>query len=494
MNNKNKMLRRWLIITLCCALVAFAIPAVTTGFFAKENKKLVVVLDPGHGGSDVGAANYSAGLYESDLNLAIALACYEELQNYAGIEVYMTHRGIDYSQGVMSLNDRISFAGEVDADILISLHCNDSDNAAASGAEVYVSHSTYKQEYYQDSTELALCFLEQFKNINMRIRGVKTRLSDGHRIYYHDDGSEEIGDYYAVIGGPIKNYGIPGILVEHAFVKGDSAFLSDNTNLTAFGIADARAIAEFYNLKLKSEVDEFEEEEDYEGAAEVIVTSDRDIISASDVRNRIISIPQPPTVNYYEDLQEARLAYEKLSYPAKTLVSQSDVDNLYHSILVLDEQMYPVRLTVAEQSVFTVNRVSHTLSGVVPETESLRGTSVAELEAGITTAVSGDAAADGAYVVICDSEGTRLDIGAQVGTGTEIQLWRNGEMLDRLLVIIPYDISGDGRVDSRDQLVLEEYIYNRKPLSEASLVAADVNGDRTVNEKDIDQLIDHLLK
>lgn len=493
MNNKNKMLRKWLAITLCFAIVAFAIPMMMNNdFFAKDSGPLVIVLDPGHGGSDVGAVNYEAGLYESELNLAIALACRDQLAQYADVEVYMTHEGIAYSDGVLSLGDRVALAGRVNADILISLHCNDSSNAAASGSEVYVSHSTYKQSYYQDSVELALCILDNFRGLGMNIRGVKTRLSNGQRVYHHEDGSQEIGDYYAVIGSTIKNYGIPGILVEHAFVKGDSAFLSNYDNLRALGVADADAIATYYKLRLKSEVEE--EEENIE-QAEVIVTTDADIISASDVTNRLMSMPAQPTAEDYELLQEIRKAYERLSYPAKTLVSVDDVDRLYHSILAVDELVYPVRLNTAEQSELNVNRINHTVIGVKAENGGVRGMTAAELRTQMTYEyISGAGTVETPVIVIVDSEGNSMDIGAQVGTGTQIQLWADGNLLDVLAVVIPFDVSGDGRVDSLDRYVLEEYVYQDEVLSEARLAAADANGDRTINDVDVEAIIDVLLK
>ena len=52
------------------------------------NPNLVVVLDPGHGGSDPGACKY--GLREADLTLKIAQYCKPKLEEYSHVEVYMT--------------------------------------------------------------------------------------------------------------------------------------------------------------------------------------------------------------------------------------------------------------------------------------------------------------------------------------------------------------------------------------------------------------------
>ncbi|MBE6760410.1 MAG: N-acetylmuramoyl-L-alanine amidase, partial [Ruminococcaceae bacterium] len=224
MNKKGRLLKKWIIAILCLAVAAFTIPLITTAFLADQEGPVVIVLDPGHGGSDVGAVNYRDGLNEADANLAIALACRDELLKYDGVEVYMTHTGLDKSTR-MALGERVACVDTYNADILISLHCNDSSNEAAHGSEVYVSHSQYKDSYNNESTALAVEFLKEFRELGLRIRGVKTRLSNGSRIYYHDNGSVEIGDYYAVIGTTIKRYGVPGILVEHGFVTGDYGYL-----------------------------------------------------------------------------------------------------------------------------------------------------------------------------------------------------------------------------------------------------------------------------
>lgn len=76
-----------------------------------------VVIDAGHGGSQVGA-NYF-GKYEKNLNLDIAKTLNELLQA-EGIKTYMTRTG----DSNISLYDRSELANGVDADLLISVHNN----------------------------------------------------------------------------------------------------------------------------------------------------------------------------------------------------------------------------------------------------------------------------------------------------------------------------------------------------------------------------------
>ena len=492
--NKNRILKKWVIIAALCALIAFVIPLVTMSYMAKDDRDIVIVRDPGHGGADVGAVSSDHRLYEADLNLAIALACRDELERYDGVKVYMTHTGIDYNS-TLSLNSRINYVYEVDGDILISLHCNDSDNLEANGSEIYVSHSTYSERYYQQSTELAIGILKKFSDLGMRIRGVKTRLSNGSRMYYHDDGSVEVGDYYAVIGGTIKKYGIPGILVEHGFVTGDEAFLSDAGNLRALGIADATAIAEYYGLQLAGTKPA--DEEDMSGEKEAVIITDADAVSASDVANRLMAIDSISYPEYFDDLQKLRVDYERLSPAAKTLIDPAYVENLYKTIITVDEQVHPLRLALRDSSELDINRINHVISGVDTARGELNGTTAAELSAALVTYVepdavtsSGDLYSDaGSFIIVVGENGERLDIGERIGTGTRVQLWQYGLLCDQLTVVIKCDISGDGIIDSHDQYLLEDYLYNGLPLGQASLLAADANNDGYVNEDDIEDVV-----
>jgi N-acetylmuramoyl-L-alanine amidase len=77
--------------------------------------KPVVVLDPGHGGYDSGAA-YN-GLKEKDLNLALALKIASKL---GGIKTLLTRERDTY----VSLADRVALSKRAEADLFLSLHAN----------------------------------------------------------------------------------------------------------------------------------------------------------------------------------------------------------------------------------------------------------------------------------------------------------------------------------------------------------------------------------
>jgi N-acetylmuramoyl-L-alanine amidase len=93
----------------------------------------LIVVDPGHGGSDPGATGVS-GAKEKDVNLAIALRVAEDLRQ-AGLRVMMTRE----TDVAVDLYDRAEMANSAAADIFISIHNNASGGGedGPNGTEVF---------------------------------------------------------------------------------------------------------------------------------------------------------------------------------------------------------------------------------------------------------------------------------------------------------------------------------------------------------------------
>lgn len=96
-------------------------------------EELVIVIDPGHGGEEEG------GMYDSfvekELTLITAKAMKEELEKYEDVTVYLTRE----DDRKLSLEERVTFAKEVQADFLFCLHYNLSkDHNTLFGAECWV--------------------------------------------------------------------------------------------------------------------------------------------------------------------------------------------------------------------------------------------------------------------------------------------------------------------------------------------------------------------
>jgi N-acetylmuramoyl-L-alanine amidase len=92
-----------------------------------------VVLDPGHGGSNTGAAGVVAGLYEKRLALVLAREVAARLRA-RGVEVVLTRDGDRY----VSLRERVRIANGAGAELFVSLHANASPTRAQRGTETYI--------------------------------------------------------------------------------------------------------------------------------------------------------------------------------------------------------------------------------------------------------------------------------------------------------------------------------------------------------------------
>lgn len=195
-------------------------------------KGIVIVLDPGHGGNDSGAA-YN-GVYEKDLNLKVSKYTKAELEKYKGVAVYMTRTTDVYP----TLAERTEFAQAKGATCFIAQHFNASVSHTAAGVGAFI---TLNNAYNSESKALAKKVISQLKSdIGIGEWGVYTRASNDY------PGQ----DYYAVIRGSIAK-GFPGIIIENAFMDSSdfSRFLNSDAKLKKIGVSNAKAIAAYYGLK-----------------------------------------------------------------------------------------------------------------------------------------------------------------------------------------------------------------------------------------------------
>lgn len=95
-------------------------------------RKPLIVIDPGHGGKDPGASSRT-GLREKDITLAIATQLRDELLLSKRYDVALT-RSTDV---FIELEDRVTKARNLGADLFISLHADAGPKPGTSGASVY---------------------------------------------------------------------------------------------------------------------------------------------------------------------------------------------------------------------------------------------------------------------------------------------------------------------------------------------------------------------
>lgn len=117
-----------------------------------------VVIDPGHGGSDVGATRN--GIYEKNITLDVSKRV-ADLLTKKGYIVEMTRT----NDATVSLQERVEFSENINPDIFVSIHVNSSNSDAPSGLETH---------YYKDnSLKLAKnVHASLLNNINSNDRGL----------------------------------------------------------------------------------------------------------------------------------------------------------------------------------------------------------------------------------------------------------------------------------------------------------------------------------
>lgn len=117
---------------------------VPTAAPAKTRK--VVVLDPGHGGDEIGAARNGVTEKESNLDFALRV---EKLLVAQGIDVVLTRdvdkRAADQIAGFTAtrsdLQARIDLANKAGGDVFVSIHSNGSDDTSQKGVEAWYDSS-----------------------------------------------------------------------------------------------------------------------------------------------------------------------------------------------------------------------------------------------------------------------------------------------------------------------------------------------------------------
>ncbi|MEZ4361802.1 MAG: N-acetylmuramoyl-L-alanine amidase [Kofleriaceae bacterium] len=92
-----------------------------------------IVIDPGHGGSNLGAKGAAAGVMEKDVTLALSQEVATALRG-AGLEVVLTRTG----DQTLTLRQRSAAANAARADLFISVHANAAPKRNQRGFETYV--------------------------------------------------------------------------------------------------------------------------------------------------------------------------------------------------------------------------------------------------------------------------------------------------------------------------------------------------------------------
>jgi N-acetylmuramoyl-L-alanine amidase len=200
---------------------------------AQDTKKMIVVLDAGHGGNDPGNLHQSEGLKdEKDLNLAMTLKLGGYIQQFLGHKIEVVYsRTTDI---FVPLEDRVNNANNLKADYFISMHCNASDNKAVVGTETHIHNFASTM-----SLKLAHEVQKQFKERAGRYsRGVKVKNDRLYNLLV------------------LKESKMPAILVETGFMTNETeeVYLNSEKGQDIIASAVFRAFRDFVKTYHKIEM------------------------------------------------------------------------------------------------------------------------------------------------------------------------------------------------------------------------------------------------
>lgn len=248
-------------IFLLITLAAFLLPIKTVC----ADEPVIVVIDPGHGGENLGA-EYD-GYTEKKMTMVVARAMKEELEKYEDVVVYLTREAdID-----MSLRERAEFAKEKQADFLYSLHFNASPKHNLFGSEVWIPAVG---DYYVKGYQFGEIQMQEFESIGLYSRGIKTKLND--------KGS----DYYGILR-QCTDLEVPSALIEHCHMDQENDkpyYQKGEEQWKRFGKMDAEAVAKYFGLKSK------EKGTDYSNYPKVSVNSSEIAVMPDDTPPEISEI------------------------------------------------------------------------------------------------------------------------------------------------------------------------------------------------------------
>lgn len=112
-------------------IALFLLPTLSSSGWAKQP---IIVIDPGHGGTNQGAKG-PTGRFEKEITLLLAKLCAKSLMiERPGLIVRLTREKDSY----LTLRQRVERANQWNADLFLSIHLNASESRAETGYETYV--------------------------------------------------------------------------------------------------------------------------------------------------------------------------------------------------------------------------------------------------------------------------------------------------------------------------------------------------------------------
>ena len=143
-----------------------------------EKYEKILVIDPGHGGIDIGTSG--GGFTEASINLAVVRYLKELLDEQSEWKVYYTR----LNDTLPDLSTRVEFANALHADMLISIHCNHNPVSVVNGVEVLYSKVQGAEDAFNSKVLAQLCSTYVTEATGLKERPLVERSKNLHIIKY----------------------------------------------------------------------------------------------------------------------------------------------------------------------------------------------------------------------------------------------------------------------------------------------------------------------
>jgi len=92
-----------------------------------------------------------------------------------------------------------------------------------------------------------------------------------------------------------------------------------------------------------------------------------------------------------------------------------------------------------------------------------------------------------------DAKGTELKDESILGTGSKIQIRQKGAIIQEYIILIYGDVNGDGKITSKDYMVIKNHIMKVSSIQGVASIAANLNKDDSITSKDYMVIKNHIM-
>ncbi|MBM4317884.1 MAG: N-acetylmuramoyl-L-alanine amidase [Deltaproteobacteria bacterium] len=228
-----------------------------------NEKRIRVVIDPGHGGKDIGAQGFF-GVMEKEICLKVSKMIKRELERYSKmqgilLEIKLSREG----DAFIPLRERAKLANVWGADLFVSVHANSSPASKAKGFEVY-----FLSPEATDEEASKLARLENQAPPTPVSAQIISILSDATKQYHVAESSQLAESMFSAVSRRINSNGravrqapftvlhgtnMPAVLVEIGYVTNyeEAKNLSNDRYLKSIANAISSGIVEYTQIKRK---------------------------------------------------------------------------------------------------------------------------------------------------------------------------------------------------------------------------------------------------